>query len=161
MKSATLSDSAISTFRVSVAVVIVGTEISAYDNEAACRYVREEIAEMKDYIHGQEVDLQFADGADRNSEFVLPDSIEAEAELTDGEEGDPDGDMSQAEFEVTVPAYIQFDVEVPKGTGERGVLALAAALLSARNDGDRVSFDTQCLGDHVRLSNPLRLGLVK
>ena len=146
-----------SSFRVKAEVLLVAKEISAYDTEAAQRYARESLEEVRKDINNTEVDLGFADGALRGAVFVLPDDLEVEATVTAGEEGDPHGTMAQADFEIEVAATVEFEVEAPAGAGPEQVVALAVKLLSDSKAEARVAFKDGCLGSVLRLADPIKV----
>ena len=141
-------------FLVSVPVVLKATGISAYDEEAARRYVRDSLGEVREHLDGSEVDLGFADGNRREATLNLPESLEIETTLEAGEEGDPEGTMAQAEFSVEVAATVDFVVEVTGDATQQGILAQAQALLAQAQPGKDEPFDDACIGAVLSLATP-------
>ena len=138
---------------------MVADDISAYDTEAAERYARESLEEVREDIANADVDLGFADGSLRGAAFVLPSEIDADATVTGGEPGDPRGTMAQGEFEIEVAATVEFDVEAPANASSEQIVALARALLAESKAVNSIAFDDGCMGSKLKLAAPIHVAL--
>ena len=149
----------LASFRVKAKVILTAEDISAYDNEAACRYARESLEEVRNDIGIGDLDFGFSDGLLRGAVFALPSHLDIEATLTDGEEEDPEGTMDQAEFSIEVVAMVTFEVEAPARATPEQIITLASALLSGSKAVEHIAFDDGCIGSTLRLASPIKVSL--
>lgn len=146
-------------FRV-VADVELWTEgIEAYDEEAAERYVRENLKVDHEDINGGVLDLDYDGDGKVPATISLPENPDITAMLTAGRAGDPDGTMEHGTFKVSVAARVEFEVVAPFNASPAEVILAASKLLQDSRAFEGVEFYEGGMGS-LSIAKPINVQLL-